>query len=119
MSIIYDVRLKACKMSVYPVPEWVTMALANAPDALQPTMRAAWSWWESALTLGDPRVRHWPLMNPYHMITFAVGYLLLIGALVFVMKFREKGFKITWFAIVRAIKPIHHSYTAITSYHIP
>jgi len=61
------------------------------------------SAWEWALTQGNPRVRDWPLMNPYHCLALILAYLAAIYTLVRIMKKQKEPMKLKWVATVHNI----------------
>lgn len=55
------------------------------------------------LKKGEPRVRDWPLMNPYHMAAVVTAYLIIVPVLSFIMKQRSKPVNVRLFATLHNI----------------
>ena len=58
------------------------------------------SYW---LSKGEPRVRDWFLMNPYHMLAVVTAYLVLIPTLAAFMKTRSKPVNVRWLATLHNV----------------
>jgi len=57
-----------------------------APPAVQGPLSQVESYIDWAVSKQDPRVKDWPLMNPYHNIALVIGYLLTIFILTQICK---------------------------------
>jgi elongation of very long chain fatty acids protein 4 len=73
--------------------------VAVAPPAVQAPLAAAEGWYNLAMATQDPRVKDWPLMNPFHNLALVLGYLVTIFVLVQIMKRVSKPFPTKYLAL--------------------
>lgn len=73
--------------------------VAVAPPQLQALASSAESTYHWALSKQDPRVKDWPLLNPFHNLALVGGYLMLIFVLVQISKRRSGPFPTKYLAM--------------------
>jgi len=76
---------------------------AMAPASVQQPLDQFTGLIDWAVSLQDPRVREWPLMNPYHNLTLVVGYLFTIAVLVLITKQLSKPLPTKYLAMFHNI----------------
>lgn len=78
---------------------WYRQVHAQLPPAVQGPLNVAEGYYHWAMKHQDPRVKNWPLMNPFHNLALVFLYLSTIFVLTAVMKRVSKPFPTKYLAM--------------------
>lgn len=73
--------------------------VAVAPPSIKGPLAVAETYYHWAMSKQDPRVKDWPLLNPFHNLALVLGYLMLIFVLVQISKCRKTPFPTKYLAM--------------------